>query len=95
MALLGKIGSNNKRGTGTVFQGQVDILKFIRSFSERSGKEFYEAVSRIDDYAVVLLGIYHSVQVAVSALVLFLLQEYCWKAEGSRSLVQCLEIYRD
>lgn len=95
MTLLGKLGRNNKGGTGTVFQGQVDILKFIKSFSERSGREFYEAVSRIDDYALVLLGIYHPVQVAVSALVLFLLQEYCWKAEGSRSLVNCLEIFRE
>jgi hypothetical protein len=61
-------------------------LKFLKSLSDHNSKEYFNAVRDIEDYALVLLRAYHPVNVAVSAYVLLMLQDYAWKVEGSRTI---------
>jgi hypothetical protein len=44
-------------------------------------------VANIHDYAIVLLRAYHPVNIAVTAYVLLMLQDYGWKVENSITIM--------
>ena len=90
VAMLDNAIAATQKGTKTIFQNQIDILKFLKGLSDRNSKDYFNAVACIPDYGVVLLRAYHPINVAVSAYVLVMLQDYAWKAECSRSLIECL-----
>ena len=69
----------NKRGTKTIFQNQIEILKFLKSLSDHNQKEYFNNISDIPEYPLTLLRAYHPVNVAVSAYALLMLQDYAWK----------------
>lgn len=85
--MLDKAITVNKQGTKTIFQSQIQILKFLKSLSDHSQKEYFNAARSLADYTYILLKAYHPVNVAVTAYVLMMLQDYSWKAENGTSIV--------
>ena len=55
--------------------------------SDHSQKEYFNAARSITDYTYIILRAYHPVNVAVTAYVLMLLQDYSWKAENGISII--------
>jgi hypothetical protein len=54
-------------------------LKVLKSLSDHNPKEYFAAVSSIKDYGLILLRAYHPINIAVTAYVLLMLQDYSWK----------------
>ena len=59
----------------------------MKSLSDHNTKEYFAEVGKIRDYAIILMRAYHSVNIAVTAYVLQMLQDYAWKVEDSLSLM--------
>ena len=95
MKILDRAIASNKKGTKTIFQSQIEILKFLKSVSEHSAKEYFNSVAEIEDYTLILLRGFHPVNVAVTAYVLMMLQDYAWKVENSRTLFESLQAYKE
>ena len=93
--ILDRAIASNKKGTKTIFQSQIEILKFLKSVSEHCAKEYFGAVGEIEDYTLILLRGFHPVNVAVTAYVLMMLQDYAWKVENSRTLFESLNLYKE
>jgi hypothetical protein len=79
--ILDKAVQANKQGTKTIFQNQIEILKFLKSLCDHNQKDYFSVVATIEDYPIILLRAYHPVNVAVTAYVLLMLQDYSWKVE--------------
>jgi hypothetical protein len=47
MTILDQAVLTNKRGTKTIFQSQIEILKFLKSLSDHNTKEYFTAVAEI------------------------------------------------
>lgn len=95
MVILDRAIAANKQGTKTIFQSQIEILKFLKSLSDHNSKEYFAAVAEVPDYARILLRAYHPVNVAVTAYVLMMLQDYAWKVEESVSVVEAMEAWKE
>jgi hypothetical protein len=90
---LNKAITTNKQGNKTVFQNQIEILKFLKELSDRNQNEYFDEVAKIEQYTLILLRAYHPVNIAVSAYVLTMLKDYSWKVEDGISIVNALKIY--
>jgi hypothetical protein len=95
MKILDKAIANNKQGTKTIFQNQIEILKFLKSLSDHSPKEYFTTIAGIRDYAIILLRAYHPVNIAVTAYVMLMLQDYSWKVENSLTLMESLKLFKE
>lgn len=84
--ILDKAILANKQGTKTIFQNQIEILKFLKSLCDHNPKEYFQVVATIPDYPIILLRAYHPVNVSVTAYVLLMLQDYSWKVESASIL---------
>ena len=67
----------------------------MKSLSDHSPKEYFSTVATIHDYALVLLRAYHPVNIAVTAYVLMMLQDYAWKVENSITMVESLKLFKE
>ena len=52
-------------------------------------------MATIHDYALVLLRAYHPVNIAVTAYVLLMLQDYGWKVENSITVMESLKLFKE
>ena len=87
MKILDRAIISNKKSHKSIFQNQIEILKFLKSLSDHSPKEYFTTVATIKNYSLVLLRAYHPVNIAVTAYVMLMLQDYAWKVENSLTLV--------
>jgi hypothetical protein len=94
VSVLNRAVAANKLGTKTIFQNQIEILKFLKSLSDQHPKEYFHTVCNIPEYAITLLRAYHPVNVAVSAYVLLMLQDYAWKVESRHTILESLEFFK-
>jgi hypothetical protein len=58
----------------------------LKSLCDHNQKEYFNVVATIKDYPIILLRAYHPVNVAVTAYVLLMLQDYSWKVESGSIL---------
>ena len=63
----------NKEGVKTNFSNQIDILRFLKSYSSRYPKEFYINIEEREDYGNIIMETFHPVCTPVSAYSLSLL----------------------
>lgn len=94
MKILDRAIQTNKQGTRTIFQNQIEILKMLKSLSDHNPKEYFQVVSKLPEYTIILMRAYHPVNVAVTAYVLLMLQDYNWKVENGVSMLETLRAYQ-
>lgn len=83
----------NKEGFKTNFSNQIDILRFLKSFSSHYPKEFYTDIENRDDYGNIIMDTFHPVCTPVAAYCLSLLEDYIWRAEESKTVFTVLKEY--
>lgn len=83
----------NENGSKNSFSSQVELLKFLRSFSVKYSRQFYGYISQIKSYVSNIISNYHPINTQLIAYSLSLLGDYAWKmqSEDEKSLVQSLQ----
>lgn len=66
----------------------------LKSLSDHNPKEYFQVVGGMGDYTAILLRAYHPVNVAVTAYVLMMLQDYSWKVENGVSIIETLREFQ-
>lgn len=82
---------SNLEGYKTNFGNQVDLLRFLKSFSTQHPKEFYCNVEHLEEYGNIIMDAFHPICTPVTAYCLSLLEDYIWRAEDCKDIFTILK----